>query len=503
MPHHNTLPPTTIETAPATERLDDTFKALSEKLVPRIEHAVESLDVEATPEVQEAVESYYEDHYKASEVVRRLIDNETVDGAALADEADGLESFALAEALAGAAYATDRTTQLNTLGEIIGKRLFAESSIGQTSIDEPELHEVLHLQAQLRETAIRENVLLDRHKVLSDEEVVEERAKAVKTFWEDSRAAGQLQFHNTPFPDVLARDGFKLRTKPNQLRVTGDYNSVTADVKGHSSTIHFSEIYHSDGYKTVQSGKESEEVTIGATIAIPLAKIIEQAPYARGGEYGVVTAKPGRNIRATINDSAEILRENGGGSDIRQGAHGLDRTFYADKYDRGRGENYALDFGATTRSATGNTAHILFLQRDIDRAHRKQFMKDGRNVDARLNYGSGEAFPITEVIGYDHVQALGQYGGAAELQAGARFVRESLDRYDAHLQEHPLAEPDARLARALTDDLTYSGETQAQQSEALKNRIRELQRASREHPDFRDKLVVMLRAGTMAYKPTA
>lgn len=495
-----------LEQGETPDVLSEKLRDLSESLNPRIEKAVDESEFEGTAEVREAIKSYYNDHYKSALIIEQVINGEPVNPGILAADDTEMESFDITESLEKIITEQDRQIQFEQLNEFISKKLFAESAVGQTTIGEQEMQLIIGLGNQLATHAQQENVYL--REPVTEEMIFENREKATRRFWQDGRAAGQLEFHNTPFPDMLAQDGFKLRTKPNQVEASGDYNSVTGDIANHSQSIHFSEEFYTDGYKSIQGDKEVNEVTIGATIAIPLAKIIEQTPYARGGEYGIARLKDGKSAEVTIHDKANVFAENGlkngGGEDIYQGQDGSDRTFYADKYDRQKGENYALDFGAATRSSVGNTAHVLFLQRDIDMAHREQFMRDGRNVDARTNYGLGENIPNVEVINFDHARRVDQFAGDKAIQPGAPFIEESHHGYDANLRDKPFAVPDGRLSRTLNENLSYQdGETFESQAARVKERIMELQKQSREHPDFKDKFVVMLRAGTMAYSPLA
>lgn len=480
--------------------LQEAFRQLSEQLRDRIETAADDCELERTPETEQAIKGYYLDHYKTAMIVDRIIEGEQIDPVLLADDATTLESFQLTESLHQIITEPVRNTQLEQLNTLISEKLFAEAAVGQTTITDQELSLLLGLNQKLQDKAKAENMFI--RYPFSDDQLIERVERKTRLFWEDSRAAGQLEFHNTPFADQAAMAGFKLRTKPNQLKANGDYNSVTADVAGHSQTIHFSETFLSDSYKSIQAGKRVDEVTIGGTIAIPLAEIIKQLPYARGGEYGIAELKVDASHGPNIIDNANIFAFGGShmawADDTEPKAHGDDRTFYADKYDRQKGEDYALDFGWAMKTPAGNASHIIFLQRDIDIAHRKQYARDASNVDQRIDFGSGEGHPVVDVLEYDY--GAPSFSENQPLKEGETFVDRQYHGYSAN----GLGLVDPRLERVATEHMSYrEGVTAEQQEQGLRDAIKEIQRKSRELPQYKGKLVVMLRGGTMAYRPNA
>ena len=483
------------------DQLAERLSALPSELRERIDQAVESCEFEDSEEIEEAIKGYYVDHYKAALIAEQIISGQPVDPEIISRDETALDAYELTKNLERIITTTDRGAQLNDLNEFIEKHLFAEVAVGQTTMSERELALACGLAEQLTKQAEQEGVYITRP--TTEQEIIAKRQSRVKEFWEDSRAAGQLEFHNTPFADKAALDNFKLRTRSNQLEHKGDFNAVTTATEGHSQSLHFSEEFMSDGYKKVQLGKQVDEVTIGGTIAVPLAEVVKQLPYARGGEYGVLTLKDGVEPKYTVTDTANIYAfgggENPGADDTQPSKWGTDRTFYADKYDRKKGENYALDYGMMMHpdDGYGPTAQVIFTDRDINEAHREQFLINGKNIDHRINFGSGRGYPLVDVIKYDygHQSFSGVHG---VMKEGTPFVPPEVADYSANA----LGISDPRLKRVATEYYSYQeGVTPEQQEEVLRTTIRDKQRESREHPRYRGKVVAMLRGGTMAFKP--
>ena len=256
------------------DQLADRLSALPEQLRDRIDQAIEKSEFEASHEIEDAIKGYYVDHYKAALIAEQVIEGKPVDAEILSRDETALDAYELTKDLERIITATDRGAQLNDLNEFIEKHLFAEVAVGQTTISESELALTCGLAEQLTKQAAQEDVYIARP--TTEQEIIAKRQGRVKEFWEDCRAAGQLEFHNTPFADKAALDNFKLRTRSNQLEHKGDFNAVTTAAEGHSQSLHFSEEFMSDGYKKVQLGKQVDEVTIGGTIAVPIAEVVKQ-----------------------------------------------------------------------------------------------------------------------------------------------------------------------------------------------------------------------------------
>lgn len=484
---------------PTPERIEDgvslaeALTSLPESLRPRIDTAIESSEFQRTPEVEQAIAGYYQDHYKTALIVERMLEGDPIDLNVLTDDASAMGSFTLTESIESAATAADRSKQLQKIDHLLGSELFAEVAIGQTTLGEQEVMIVETLRAQLRDTAEKENIYLGYH---SRESFIETLERRKDQFWQDSRPAGQLEFHNTPFADELAQSNFKLRTRSNQQKY-GQTRMVTAGIKGHSSSIHFSEQYMTDGYKRVQLGEQVDHVTVGGTVAMPLAEIVKQLPYARGGEYGVLALKSDAIDKSTVIDSVSLHTENPGSPDDKPSKYGDDRTFYADRYNTIKAEDYEIDFGRGMSTSTGNTSKVIFLQRDIDAAHRKQYMLNAGNIDARMQFGAGEGIPLVEVLAYD-------YGKQSTLEHG-HFMNEGKQFVDSQYHGHSanaLGLVDPRLSRTATEHSSYrEAVTPEQQAAELRQSIADMQQKSREHAQYKGKVVAMLRGGTMAFRP--
>lgn len=481
--------------------LQDVLRQLPEQLESRVENAIDTCEFTPTPEIEHAMKGYYVDHYRTAAVVERLIAGEQIDPAILTDEATMLESFELTEGLSRLAQENNRYKQLQDIQDFIGTKLFRESAVGQTTVGDDELQTVVVLNNALHLQVASENAFIASQ--YTNDELTDGIMKAKQLFWQDSRAAGQLEFHNTPFADQVAESNFHLRTKTNQAEASGDYNSVTADVQNHSQSVHFSETFLSDSYKRVQLGNSVDHVTVGGTIAIPLAEIVKQLPYARGGEYGVLTLRQDAKGEPTVIDDANIYAFGGshvaGGADDHPSERGEDRTFYADKYDRKKAENYAIDFGRGMSQDGITPAKVLFLQRDIDMAHRKQYLHNGESVDMLLDFGTGEGYPEVQILDFDYGRES-FLGHAREMEAGKPFVEQAQREQSAN----NLGLYDPRLDRVATDQHSYRvGVTPEQQEQELRKAIGDMQRESRESPHYRGKIVAMLRGGTMAFRPSA
>ena len=482
---------------------DEAVEKLKSDLGPRIEQAKQDCEFVSSPEVSEAISGYYTDHYTTALVVERVIRGEPVDIATHAEsEAEPIiAAHKIATELDGLLDPTiSRRDQLKRAERIINNLLFAEASVGQTTITQTEIDAKTRLITELHQVATSENVGGIRFRHQYDDA----SAIATEKFWNDGRHAGQLEFHNTPYVQDIAKNGYQLSTRAYQEKTTGSYNAVTLDVEGHSQSVHFSESFYSSGYMEKFKGEAPIVKTLGATIAVPLAEVVKQTPFARGGEYGVVTNKPGTEMdRIPVNDSSFVSTtfegNNPGAPDI-QGANGTDRTFYADGVDRKRGEDYAIDFGAAMSSELGNTSHIIILAHEEDKYRKAQFMQDGRIMSDTTTFGVGEGHPQVHKLDFDFTK--GGMNGIVHDKPGQQFIPANLRH---HANRHgPYKSTDPLLSRVVTENYSYREDvTPAQQEQKLKQEIINMQRISREHPKYRGKFVVMLRGGTMAFESKA
>jgi hypothetical protein len=118
-----------------------------------------------------------------------------------------------------------------------------------------------------------------------------ERAK--KTFWNDVRDASHLEFHGSGIAGKSMMDG--LMSRNEQIRNTGEYSAGTIrDQSGehHANVPKFSEYAPSGEYTTyIEETHRQDGVKSPGTYGIPIADIIEVAPFARNAEFATVPVK--------------------------------------------------------------------------------------------------------------------------------------------------------------------------------------------------------------------
>lgn len=502
-----------VEAMQPVVALSEALAEQSDRLKPRIDEAVERSEFASTPEVRRAIEGYYGDHYKFATVIESILKDKqsTAMYDAVSDGIFNGENLTLNKALQKLSDPSlSRTLQLRKTYEMTLELLFNEVAIGITTLDERELDKKYQLLESIRQQAMKDRALFTgrdggqfwgeneyKNDFSNLDKATPQRIKekldfGIERFWGDGRFAGQLEFHNTPFMEDMLKDGFTLRTKTSQRLHAGDYQSTTLDIPQHSETIHFCESYMAQHYKSVVNGKQVDFVTMGSTIAIPLAEVVRIAPYARHAEYAEVELKTDGDKLTVIDDT--LLQEGGydtgnpGQGDNKPTRHGIDRTFYADARDRSKGEDYAIPFGQLGRSPQGSTTHIIVTQADIDAAHKKKYIRDASNVDHLLAYGSGEGFPTLEVLPFDRDITI--------KEPGRMFI----DEINHHHSANVLGMTDPRLSRVSTENFSFrEGVSAEQQVEEVKQQIAEMQKESRNHPKYRGKAVVRLRGDVMAF----
>jgi hypothetical protein len=154
--------------------------------------------------------------------------------------------------------------------------------------------------------------------------------RARQLFWDDSRFAGQLLFHDTNRMDKIWSEGALLPRRMQQEKY-GEFTTQNKEYDGdrlHSPTPHWTEDY--DINQTYR-GKDQQAQ---GTIAMPLAEIIKYAPFARDAQYGTLKLKAGAEAdiipQVTVHDTIGYVT---GGTSDAQGRFGLDRTFYQSAHD--------------------------------------------------------------------------------------------------------------------------------------------------------------------------
>lgn len=345
----------------------------SELLQQRIEMAIGDCKIEPTAEVQEALHGYYGDHYALASMIKAAATSEITDeqiesvlelpdGAVSADKFDTiLDFFSTGEGLIAPPSAESATKLLaasmkkersvkspeerdkqhgvtirlawGALSEVI----FQESSLGISTISDPEFELVRHLHGILSEATPTIAVHPDtpRHSIEYPQiETIENKiVKAHTLFWDDVRYAGQLEFTNTAYlKDVVASGGLMPRTE--QFRRNGKMNTATGTAGGsrstegkmHSVVPHFSERYQIGMYK----GGDSS-----GTVALPLAEIIRIAPFARDAQYAVVNPRTTDLSKIPMRTTEGLMMGTAGGRDEAPESLGVDRVFFATSSEKG------------------------------------------------------------------------------------------------------------------------------------------------------------------------
>jgi hypothetical protein len=319
-------------------------------------------------EVRIAVEGYYTDHYALAGAINAVVESDTLSAdqqaafEKIASDSyfspqelhDKLERYAaqwfsykgtyVQEALPLLVMARLERQQDPTnpalqkaelrVADMATKSLFAEASVGITTLGEQEFTVVQTMREKVLAN-IEQSTLFEEHEkqnLHADQDPRYEIDKATKTFWEDSRFAGQLLFHNTSnFLDVRTQG--QLLPRRMQQAANGNMYHVNGRTLGgrlHSPTVHWSEYLDSRGARG-----DLDNPTAG-TMAVPLWKVIESAPFGRDALYGVATIDQAKRTevmpKVHITDKAGSF---GAGSADYQGGGGLDRTFYASPHNVG------------------------------------------------------------------------------------------------------------------------------------------------------------------------
>lgn len=350
----------------------------------RIEDAIDGCEVLPSPEVYEALTGYYTDHYGLASTIEGAIDgtldDEAIDKVLQEDNgvvpnryfneiifqateygrlpkmpsaesalrlvahAVRLERLAPEEAKAAAHNAV-----LRVVGGSLRSTLFQENSLGITTISDTEMDIIEGLSKKLAQAAeiSGAKVRLDGEiewngsSAIHDapvrgeympggSELVRRIVEKQESFWDDCRHAGQLEFHNTGFlGDVVNNGGLMPRTE--QYRRMGSMNAqmMPERVIMHSVVPHFSELFSLYGYKNEPTSRELEAGAerVSGTVAIPLIRIFDVAPYARDAVYGVVQpVNPELLDRVPVVEGMTNLTV---GNDDIPGKEGSDRVFFA------------------------------------------------------------------------------------------------------------------------------------------------------------------------------
>lgn len=499
--------------------IGEKFYLVREKLDERTERAInDTTEFTKTPEVRESIRDYYEDHEKVQIAVDALLSGEVVTDELLSGD-DGIKAGGLRDSIVRLRDAVDGKDTLATYQALrtLTEGAWNECCVGALTAGEDEESKMVTMS----ETA--EKWRLDNYYGLPanqlslkiDHEAAQKKLNDNKEiFWKDARQAGQLLYHNTPnYTDIL-KSGMQLGTRSYQQQEYGDYRAATMDSDGHSQSIHWTEEFDTEAYKqSLASGRQGEGLELGATVAVPIAEIIESTPYARGGTYGMLeVVQPEEidkkvdlktNIRAA---TSEVYWHNAGESDNMPSERGLDRTFYSDAEDKEKGSDYAYDIGVGMASDQGNSSHVIYLQRDIDKVDRQSILSRehaGRFAasETLANLGAGYGMPNVHVMNYDYGAGGAMGVTERDMREGLSFVNDqgmdALNQYYGAVADLRMSDP--RLLRTANEEYSYQNLSKNEQHDNLQRSIDELQKASAKDSRYAGKVVVRLRGSSMTY----
>ncbi len=386
-----------------------------ERLNKRIGEALASCEVETTPEVQEAIRGFYEDHYSFAEMIEKSIDGTlTLEECEAVLEknvgtiitAEDIESYksprsnghstdvelpsvnhaaTLLAAIAKEQLANTDSERIEQLrkdalihASLLMKHLFRENALPITTLKEDDSTIVGELFDKLAKTATNEfsDAMLDGDVLQwgsasvyasseSKQELITHIEKVKNEFWQDTRMAGQLLYHNTGHLDGIAISG-GLMSRLQQQRELGEIRTTTPDANPngihHSVVPHFCEEYSPTAYK-VGTG-ESSSFTSRGTVAIPLVNVIEVAPFARDAQYTAVKVKNSETLdRVPVHNT---VGEPSSDAQDYPGSEGGDRVFFASPTQSGDTlpDEYVIKLNGQRTPDVRNTL-IFFGEKEI------------------------------------------------------------------------------------------------------------------------------------------
>lgn len=345
-------------------------ETLNNYLPGRIAEALQGSEFYQTPELHEAVTGFYTDHYLLAGAIKATaegrIDSDLFDSilgdprvkdwereigsqiplsyspgyAGVLKSPNAITAaYRLAvmakETIRDASVLTPEAMQerhfraIKQCGLALNSNLFQEVSVGVTTIGEDEIVLAQELAAQLGEVG-KEKYIIDAYnnhlEFPEPSDILAKIGSAQKSFWQDTRHAGQLEFHGTYSIGGINVHG--LMSRNEQVRRIGSMihatqlNANRAGKNMHSVVPHFSEFYGRGQY----TGGER----LG-TVAVPLIKVIREAPYARDALYGLLIPKLGSDVvnHVPLKTLEHPLGSTGSGADDEAGVTGFDRVFFA------------------------------------------------------------------------------------------------------------------------------------------------------------------------------
>lgn len=333
-------------------------EVLDEFIAERAKEAMNDCEFQSTPELQESIEGFYHDHFYLAGAIKAIaegrFDSELFEAILrdprIKDWERGLGESAPVSEIPNAitaAYRLARISQkivgdqgqlseeqmrerhvnaLRHCGDALRITLFRETSVGISTIGDSEVVLAQELATQVRSAASEagfDESSKGWHRLPDPDNFPYLIGKSQEAFWDDTRHAGQLLFHGTSDLGEIHNRGAMSRNQ--QVRETGRMNAQTtvSDDGGrtmHSVVPHFSEFYGGHQYAAGERG---------GTFAIPLVKIIEQAPYARDAKYGLLIPKTNGVLDRVPSATRQSVGSSAAGEADEVGSRGPDRVFFA------------------------------------------------------------------------------------------------------------------------------------------------------------------------------
>lgn len=373
-----------VPASEVTQHLNPGEMLRPELMERRIGIALEVCAFEPTPELKTAMTEFYTEHYGLASAVGSILDTDpkTIGNDERTEHISFLDALKFETSKTGATekqikditekgiFTADRgvggplllalrIARLDnpedigleraeiTVAAAITARLFKEVSVGATTLGEQETELVQTLATRIQ-SVVNESGLfatdsesgrvkpvdltkqgVNTYNDINPDlrEMTSDFTEVQKKFWDDSRHAGQLLFHYSHTHEAIRRSG-ALRPRRMQMYHSGTYNAFNAKtVDGKtlwSPMVHWNEKFEGASPESVDA----------ATFAVPIEKIVENAPYGRDAQYGVLTLKAGRaaEVDARLSVYADLGSSSTG--DHAQGAAGsTDRSFYSSPHD--------------------------------------------------------------------------------------------------------------------------------------------------------------------------
>ena len=441
---------------PKPEELNPVEK-LNAAIAERSERAIKDLEFEPTPEIMEAVNGFYTDHMTLQAAIEAVADRDYAspvfaqilesseaqdwerrmgsespfsdfsDGNYRAMGAPNAKVYALRianEAKSAALLADSETPEsrlrlLRLSGQAVDG-LYTESSVGVSTLEESDIVSAGSLADKVIEAAGTNELFYgspsNRTEFLTSKNVASRINSSQKQFWADTRQAGQLLFHGTTNVGGINVNG--LMSRNEQLRTTGEMHNTTAlnhdgDTM-HSVVPHFSEFYGMGQYAFGERG---------ATIALPLIKVIDQAPYARDAKYGVARLKKDSEAQIPTPTIDRPIDDSAAGRSDRAGEAGIDRVFFASSDENGEVDPGAYVVGMHDK----NNKPATYI---VDRTNHKPFA----NEEALIGLGEGYGFPerafIEPEAGQDPKAMTSDQREAVAAVAIKKLQQEYFDAYN-------------------------------------------------------------------------